>query len=644
MKKATSRAADQNSMQPWRRTMATLRYSVASEVRSEQEENFSAKRLHELMGMAENPFGGMPDPRYLYDSPTHTEAKSSLTVGLECGVGFQALIAPPGMGKTTILFDLLDQFGHEARTAFLFRPRGDCRDFLCYLMSELGEVPRSDLLGIQEDLNKLLLKEHAARRRTIVVVDEAQSLQTEVLEILPLLSNFETPSQKLLQIVLAGQPQLVKNLAVPQLKQLHQRISILKTLVPLDLAETENYIRYRLSVAGYRGAPLFTSTALRLVWETSHGVPREINTVCLNALLLLSALHKKQIDEDILREVIADLDPIHSRIVELGNDVTVASPAPSMQKPRLDSAAAPIAEQPEWFSSAHRRFYNFNLNPFECTPDPSFFCLTSTHWWAMAGLYTGILKRNGFLMLSGVPGAGKSLVACCVMKLLESNNVPVEYVVGDKVLPRHVNFRHTHHSHAADAPVQDLNWLQRPVPAVLFIDDSENLSTEGWRELQWLATMPEPDRHKAIVIVGRPEVEDVLASPDLSKLEQTVLSRFSLQRLSNVEIENYVACRLRFVLADPETGPIFTEGAISALCKHTEGNPRLINCLCESALVKGHKLGERYISGEMIEEAASTPRLPVTTQERVARHHPSCSAELLKAAGVLLDLHLALLA
>lgn len=303
MKRANSRTADQHSVLPWRRSSATFRYSVAGEMRSERAHNFSAELFDELLGMTENPFGATPDPRYLYESPTHAEAKSSLIVGLECGVGFQALIAPPGMGKTTILFDLLDQFGHEAQTAFLFQPRGDYRDFLRYLTSELGEVPRSDLSGIQEQLNELLLEEHAAGRRVVVIVDEAQSLQSDVLETLRLLSNFETPSQKLLQIVLAGQPQLAKNLAAPQLQQLHQRISILRTLVPLDFPETENYIQHRLSVAGYHGPPLFTSVALKLVWETSHGVPREINTICLNALLLLSALHKKQVDEGILREV-----------------------------------------------------------------------------------------------------------------------------------------------------------------------------------------------------------------------------------------------------------------------------------------------------------------------------------------------------
>ena len=600
-----------------------------------------AELFHELLGIVENPFGGTPDPRYLYDSPTHSEAKSSLIVGLECGVGFQALIAPSGMGKTTILFDLLDQFAHEARTAFLFQPRGDCRDFLRYLMSELGEAPLSDLSAIQERLNELLLQEHAAGRRTIIVVDEAQSLQADVLETLRLLSNFETPSQKLLQIVLAGQPQLAKHLAEPQLRQLQQRISILKTLAPLDFRQTESYIEHRLSIAGYHGSPLFTSVALRLVWETSHGVPREINTVCLNALLLLSALHEKQIDEGILREVMADLDAAPSREVQVVGDGVDATPTAPTRVRRVDLAEAPIAAEPEGLSSAPRRFYNLNLNPFDRTPDPSFFCLTSTHWKALTGLYTGIVKHNGFLMLTGVPGSGKSLVVSCVMKLLERNNVPVEYFVGDNVLPGRINFLRADYSHSGDEPKQAPKSPQTPAPAVSFVDDSENLSTDAWLDLQSLAIMSRADPPKVIVIVGQPQVEGALASPEVNKLEKTIFRRFRLQPLSNVEIQNYVACRLRFVQADSEAGPVFAEDAISALCNHSKGNPRLINCLCEAALVMGHKLGERRITGEMIDEAALTP-VAVTIQERVPRHHPGCSAELLKAAGVLLDLHIAL--
>jgi TonB family protein len=265
--------------------------------------------FYERHGLLENPFGVTPDPHYLYQSRTHAEARSSLIIGVECGIGFQSLIAPPGMGKTTILFDLLQRFSDVACTAFLFQPHGDSHSFLRYLISELGdEAHDSDLVDMQDKINYLLIREHRAGRQTIVIVDEAQSLDNSVLETLRLLSNFETPTEKLLHIILTGQPQLSQRLAAPELAQLSQRISIRTTLIPFDLEDTRNYVEHRLKIAGYRGPPLFTPETLRSIWERSGGVPREINTLCFNALLLATAVGQKEVDSQLLREVVADLD------------------------------------------------------------------------------------------------------------------------------------------------------------------------------------------------------------------------------------------------------------------------------------------------------------------------------------------------
>src|SRR6266436_1356117 len=156
--------------------------------------------LYERYGILENPFGVTPNPRYLYHSKTHGEARASLIIGIECGVGFQALIAPPGMGKTTVLFDVLERFNKVARTAFLFQIHGDSCDFLRYLISELGgEAHDSDVVRMQDIINELLIRERRAGRQTIIVIDEAQMLNTSVLETVRLLSNFETPTEKLLQ-------------------------------------------------------------------------------------------------------------------------------------------------------------------------------------------------------------------------------------------------------------------------------------------------------------------------------------------------------------------------------------------------------------------------------------------------------------
>jgi TonB family protein len=211
------------------------------------------------------------------------------------------------MGKTTILFNLLEQ-SRNVRTACLFQFQGDSRDLLRYLILELsGQTPDSNLAGMQDTLNQLLVRENRAGRQTIVIIDEAQNLDISVLETLRMLSNFETPSEKLLQIILAGQPQMVQRLATPELAQLYQRIPIRTTLIPFDLEDTRNYIEHRLRIAGYQGPPLFRPAAVQSIFERSGGVPREINTLCFNALLLATAAGKKQIDLEILHEVAADL-------------------------------------------------------------------------------------------------------------------------------------------------------------------------------------------------------------------------------------------------------------------------------------------------------------------------------------------------
>ena len=191
----------------------------------------------------------------------------------------------------------------------MFQIHGDSRDFLRYLISELGSETRdSDLVGMQEVINQLLIRERRAGKQTIIIIDEAQSLDTSVLETVRLLSNFETSTEKLLQIILAGQPQLAQRLASPDLTQLSQRISIMKTLVPFDLEDTTRYVDHRLKIAGYHGQPLFTSGALNLIWEHSRGTPREINKLCFNAMLLAMAVGEKQVDSGILQEVVSDFN------------------------------------------------------------------------------------------------------------------------------------------------------------------------------------------------------------------------------------------------------------------------------------------------------------------------------------------------
>jgi len=263
----------------------------------------------EYYGLREQPFGVTPDPRYLYFSQTHREALGSLFYGIQSGCGFLTLIAPPGLGKTTLLAQLLERLRNTAQTAFLFHTQCDSREFLSQLLLDLGLYSEDqNLARMYEAIQSVLLRNARTGRRFVLVIDEAQNLADSVLETVRLLSDFETPQTKLMQIVLCGQPQLADRLAHPDLIQLRQRISIVTKLQPLNNLETLMYIEHRMAVAGHSGPSPFSYDAVNLITAHSAGIPRNINNVCFNALTLGYSKRQKQIDVSTVHEVLADLD------------------------------------------------------------------------------------------------------------------------------------------------------------------------------------------------------------------------------------------------------------------------------------------------------------------------------------------------
>jgi general secretion pathway protein A len=259
--------------------------------------------------LREDPFGVTPDPRFLYVSPAHQETFASLYYGIEANRGFLGLIAKPGMGKTTMLFHLLEKFRASHRTAFLFQTQCNSREFMRILLRELGyEGNSQDFVQLHEAFNKQLLDGVRAGNRIIVVIDEAHNLEPEVLETVRLLSDFETPHSKLVHIILAGQPELADKLASPGLSQLRQRIWVVPGLEPFPASEVKKYVEVRLRVAGYAGDPLFTAEAYKIMAEVTEGVPRNINNFCFHALSLACALRKKTVDAEIVNEVRSDLN------------------------------------------------------------------------------------------------------------------------------------------------------------------------------------------------------------------------------------------------------------------------------------------------------------------------------------------------
>lgn len=264
--------------------------------------------LCEYFGFKDEPFGATPDPRWLYRGTAHREVLASLKYAFYSNRGFSALIAPPGMGKTTLLNQFIQDIRRSARVVFIFDTQCEPLGLLRYILRDLGITPAATGDEMHEQFKEVLLKEAQAGRRVVVVVDEAQNLSDDALEMLRLLTNYETQQNKLLQVVLAGQPLLSNKLQHPSQEQLRQRISTICMIEPFTVAVTTSYIRHRLEQSGYRGAPLFRKDALKLITQASHGIPRIINTLCFNSLSLCLAVKSKQVDSSMVAEVIADLE------------------------------------------------------------------------------------------------------------------------------------------------------------------------------------------------------------------------------------------------------------------------------------------------------------------------------------------------
>src|SRR5271166_4367259 len=239
-------------------------------------------------GLSEKPFAITPDPRYLYLSERHAEALAHLMYGINEAGGFIQLTGEVGTGKTTVVRTLLSRVPHHADVALILNPRVTPVEFLLTICEELGlqlgEADRDSVKEMVDALNRRLLSAHAEGRRVIVIVDEAQNLSAEVLEQVRLLTNLETPTQKLLQIILIGQPELRDLLDRTELRQLAQRITGRYHLNPLTREESKAYVRHRLRVAGVSGE-VFTRRALSEVHRLSSGIPRVINVCCDRALL-----------------------------------------------------------------------------------------------------------------------------------------------------------------------------------------------------------------------------------------------------------------------------------------------------------------------------------------------------------------------
>ncbi len=236
-------------------------------------------------GFNEKPFTLTPNPRFIYLSNNHKEAIAHLLYGINNHYGFIELTGEVGTGKTTVLRTILSQ--HNYRSALIFNPFLTQIELLRSINTEFGLNSESKYTNdLLDELNSFLLQENERGITVVLVIDEAQNLSPEILEQLRLISNLETENDKLIQIVLAGQPELSALLDLPELRQLKQRISVRYRLQSMSMDETRSYIRHRMVIAGETGGVMFSRTALTLIHLYSRGLPRLINNLCDRVLLI----------------------------------------------------------------------------------------------------------------------------------------------------------------------------------------------------------------------------------------------------------------------------------------------------------------------------------------------------------------------
>jgi general secretion pathway protein A len=255
--------------------------------------------------LKEEPFATAPDPRFLYRGVKHQEALERLISAVTLRRGITAIIAEPGLGKSTLIRTLLSGLRESVHFAWAFNTTMDAKELLRFICRDFGFVPngndKSDLLI---ELYTFFIREFKDGRIPLLIIDEAQNLQPGVLEEIRQLSNLETANQKLVQIILSGQPQLDAYLDLPELNQLKQRIAFKASLARFDLAETTAYIQHRLNVAGAKSDDILSVSALKNVHEISGGIPRLINQICDNAMMVAAQRKQPQIDAMLVRELL----------------------------------------------------------------------------------------------------------------------------------------------------------------------------------------------------------------------------------------------------------------------------------------------------------------------------------------------------
>lgn len=269
----------------------------------------------EFYGLKEKPFSVTADPNFLYLSRKHREAISHMQYGIEERMGFLEITGDIGTGKTTICKGLLNTLDEHTKTAFILNSNLSEIQILQAIVEDFGiKLKNKNKLTMLNELNKFLLEQLRQGNNVVLIIDEAQNLKPSLLEQIRLLSNLETEKEKLLQIILVGQPELREKLASKELEQLRQRIGVRYHILPLDRDEVDGYISHRLGVAGAHKNNFFNEGAIAEIFKFSRGVPRLINIICDKALLSGYVAEKKSIDGHMIKKCAREIEGVFDEV------------------------------------------------------------------------------------------------------------------------------------------------------------------------------------------------------------------------------------------------------------------------------------------------------------------------------------------